>query len=288
MKLNEKKNEILSAISALNKLLVNNESKKADIDKALENIQSEIKAYNAERTRLTFVGLAQTDEPVKNAIIQLNFDIIKLKTNKDKDTDKVSYELVNAKKQIELLEFSKYLGKASFADENWKYKVEKFNQLITFKAVKDLNGDMNTIAKSFYISKLAESVDLGKTPTSNTQVLKQLQTVVDAIIHENKSENDDTNKFKVLSHDVAYIVKLMCKRADSGKIVMPKVSSMHTLVMDVLHRIVCDLDYKIEYSKKKEDETAQVEVENEIETAQEEPKAVDENAEEKTAKPKAK
>lgn len=253
MNLTERKNAIVANISALNAIIVKPETTKSEIDTQLNVIQEEIKNLNGDKMRATFTGLAQTADPVKNAIIQLNFDIVKLKANKEKDTDITTYELVDAKKQIELCEFAKYISSASFADESWKYKVEKFNQLITFKSVKDLNGKLNEIQKSFYISKLAESVEMGKTPTSNTQVLKNLQTVVDAIIYEEK-DGKETNMYKAKSHDAEYIIKLMCKRSESGKVVMPKVATMHTLVMDVLHRIVLDLDYKIEYAKRKDAE----------------------------------
>lgn len=271
MNLTERKLAIVENISALNALIGKPDAVKADVDKKLETIQEEIKNLNGDKMRETFTGLAKTSEPVKNAIIQLNFDIVKLKATKDKDTDLVTYSLEDAKKQIELLKFAEFVAKSEFAEENWRFKVEKFNQLITFKAVKDLNGKMEEIKKSFYISKLADAVEMGKTPTSNTQVLKNLQTVVDAIIYEEKDGKADVNMYKAKSHDAEYIIKLMCKRGDSGKVVMPKVATMHTLIMDVLHRIVLDLDYKIEYTKRKdvEDGTVNPEVETvEEQTAQ--------------------
>ncbi len=224
----------------------------SQVGKCKEAFDKAIKDYNEKAVILDYITLRSKSEPMKAAIDQLSIATIESKQNKDKETGTITYTLESATKQIDLVAFDEFCQreKLEIAHESlWKYKVERFCLLITYKVMKDLNCDTGKLEESYYISDIAKQIDLGKTPTSNSAILKQLQTIIDAIIYV---EESGKNIYKVTSHDVNYIVATMTRRSKSGTVVSPRPTTMHMLVMDVLHRIITNGDYQVEYMTKKQ------------------------------------
>ncbi|MEF9983725.1 MAG: hypothetical protein RR710_04200 [Oscillospiraceae bacterium] len=220
-------------------------TKKDAMDKA-------VKAYNDLAIVMDFATLRAKIEPMKSAIEQLSIAIIESKANKQKDSDIITYTLEPATKQIDLVAFDEFCQREKMDiahDKMWAHMVDKMCLLVTYKIMKDVGSDTKKLEDTYYITDIAKQIDLGKTPTSNTQILKQLQSIVDAIIYE--TENDH-NSYKVTTHDANYVVATMTKRGGSGKVVAPRPATMHTLIMDVLHRIITNSDYKVEYMTKKQ------------------------------------
>ena len=127
---------------------------------------------------------------------------------------------------------------------DWRYAIQKFNQLLCLRAAKELGVKSNPIKKSFYMNKIAKSIEMGETPTSNTAMLKQLQFIIDKMLY---TEGEHGNIYKASSKDVAYLNMLYTKK---GKTILSIATAKHgflnALVMDVLHKAVCKKDYSIE------------------------------------------
>ena len=241
-----------SAKTKLNEAIITD--KKSIIDSAKEKLNKAVKEYNAEVIRLEFITLKGKTHTMLEAIEQLNIATITEKEKEDKDTGIITYSIEPAIKQISLVELSKFCGNDIAIDNKWSYYIDKFCYLMTYRIASELGKPGSEVRRkleqTYYITDVAKQMDMGKTPTSNTQMLKQLQTIVDAIIY--KEDKNGNNIYKASSHDVAYILQTMSKRSKSGTVVTPRPLTMHTLIMDVLHKIVKGNSYKIDYKTKKQ------------------------------------
>ena len=225
----------------------------SQIEGAKKAMDTAVKEYNDTAVIMDYETLKSKSAPMLAAIEQLTIACIEAKRNEDKDTKIVTYSIEPVNKQISLPAFDEYCGREKLQiapDRLWIYSVEQFCLLITYRIMKELGGDTRKLMETYYISDIARQIDLGETPMSNSKILKQLQTIVDGIIYEAEGGK---NIYKVTSHDVCYIVQTMTRRGKvSGTVVAPKPATMHTLIMDVLHRIVTDAEYKVEYVTKKQ------------------------------------
>ena len=224
----------------------------SQIEKAKNALDTAVKEHNELAINMDFQTLRSKSAPMLAAIEQLNIATIEVKRNEDKETGIITYSLEPSSKQISLVAFDEFCQREKMEitpDKLWAHKVDRFCLLVTYKVMKDLGKDTKKLEDTYYISDVARQIDLGKTPTSNTQILKQLQSIVDSIIYE---ADCDDNVYKVTSHDAAYIVATMTRRGKSGTVVAPRPSTMHTLIMDVLHRIITNGDYMVEYVTKKQ------------------------------------
>lgn len=248
--LSEIRIEAEEAKKALNEAIISDVF--SEVSKAKENLDKLVKEYNALAIKMDFKTLCNKSDPAKEAIEQLNISTIGVKPNEDKDSGIITYTLEPTVKQIDLVAFDKFCkeGKIDITpDPLWMYKVEKFALLLTYRIMNELGLSTKKLEETYYINDIAKQIDMGKTPTSNNAMLKQLQAIVDAIIYEAEG---DKNIYKVTSHDIAYLVAVMSKRGKSGMVVTPRIETIHKLVMDILHRIVTNGDYKVEYKTKKD------------------------------------
>ena len=194
-----------------------------------------------------FRELSETDQPMYEAIKRYSYGVIKHKDNVDKETNIATREIVYKDKQIDLVKFEDYCTEKKIdtvPDKNWRYAIQKFNQLLCLRAAKELGVKTSPIKQSFYMNKVAKEIDMGATPTSNTAMLKQLQTIIDKMLY---AEGEHGNIYKATSKDVAYLNMLYTKK---GKTILSIATAKHgflnALVMDVLHKAVCKKDYSIE------------------------------------------
>lgn len=248
----------------LNELLLEAEAARKELNEAIlsdsfsqvgtakEKLDKAVSDYNAQAVVSDYATLRSRSNPMMEAIKQLEISIVSVKPNKDKDSGIITYGLEPATKQIDLVAFDEFCQRQKLniaPDKLWKYKVEHFALLVTYRVMREMGKDTKKLMETYYISEVAKQIDMGKTPTSNSQILKQLQTIIDAIIYE---DDGGKNTYKATSHDVAYLLNVMNKRGKSGHIVTPRAATMHTLVMDILHRIITDGDYMVEYVTKKQ------------------------------------
>ena len=232
----------------------------SQIEIAKTTMDTAVKEYNEMAVLLDYQTFKAKSVPILGVIEQLTISCIEAKRNEDKDTKIVTYSIEPTNKQISLPAFDEYCRHDKLEitpDKFWTYSVERFCLLVTYRIMKELGGDTKKLEDTYYISDIARQIDMGKTPTSNNQMLTQLQQIVDGIIYK---DNSGKNAYKVTSHDVNYIIQTMTRRGRvSGTVIAPRPATMHTLIMDVLHRIVCNKDYKVEYMTKKQKATEDAE-----------------------------
>ena len=229
---------------------------RADASTVIEELVSD---YNKVVKIENYRSFMEDDNPMVKAIMTLTIPLFKVRTltNDDgvvtgMDTHDSDGNLNITYKCIDLVDFDKYAEWTLGYEKGWQYKLEKFNQLMCLKVALELGltkANVDKIAKTFYLSKVAEKMEMGETPTSNTQALKDLQSVIDGIIYE---DNGGKNKYKATSHDIAYIDHLIAKRGKS-LLTVSVVNSRTTreLVTAVLHRILTNGKYSVDYRKRK-------------------------------------
>ena len=150
---------------------------------------------------------------------------------------------VEKEKQIDLEKLHKYCGKIG-SDENWSHVAQKLNMLLTAQKAVDLGLDPKKINDSYAMSEIARSFEMGKTPTSKTNILKTMQMVIDAMIGE---------AYKVTSHDVNYVMSVYSKKNRAAlTVTCANHKFFRNYMAEVCHRIVTGKKYEVDFKAKKE------------------------------------
>lgn len=242
-KLEETKKELEAKVTAYNSFMM--ESKLDDAIKADAEIQELKNQCVAYARDICFVECAEAEDPMMEAIRRLEFDTVAIKDVKSKDEKFAVREIQIRPRQIDLLKLHMFIkgeNKEGIGkDKNWNLIIEKFNLLMTCKVAKEIEADVTNINDSYAMSKLARDIDLGKNPCSNTNMLKTLTAVVQAMIGE---------EFKPVSHDVKFIERAYVRKSRKAlTVTCANHNQMRGLVMEVCHRIVTGKAYDVEYKK---------------------------------------
>lgn len=238
-------------ITAYNEQII----KKGDFA-AMNRIEGEIRdaeaAYAEQQMREVFDWCKHQPEPILAAVERYDYPILAHRLNRE---DGVVTEMVlveDRTKQIDLVKLCKALSIAHL----WEYKVERFGNLLCMRAAKELgmsDAEIKKIDRLYYCNALSKKEDMGTVPTSNNQIVKLLQQVIDAVLPLDAETGK--SKYRCNSHDVAYLLMAYTKRNGKKKLTIEvaKNSFVHRLVMDVMHRIVTGAVYDLKYQMKKEE-----------------------------------
>ena len=223
-------------------------------------VENELKAaeadYAEESQNEMFAICKASGAPVLEGAKRHSYPVLGHRAIKE-DGFTVGFELVEDKeKQIDLVKLCKFCDLPVL----WKYKVEKMGELLALRCARELGmttQEIKEISKTYRLDKLAKAEEMGATPTSNNQIVKLLQSVIDAILYED--DGNGKNRYKVNSHDVAYLLACYTKRGRKVLYVtVAKASFLHNLVVDVMHRVVCNKRYGLDYQKIKDAPSAEV------------------------------
>ena len=109
---------------------------------------------------------------------------------------------------------------------------------------RDLGLDPQKVNDSYAMSEIARQFEMGKNPTSKTNLLKTLQMVVNAMIGDG---------YKATSHDVNFLLSVYSKKNRKALTVScANHRNFRGYVMEVCHRIVTGKSYELEYKTKRE------------------------------------
>ena len=199
----------------------------------LKNIENDFRAV---REKEVFAACADIHE----ALVQHHFTTISHKKITE-DGLMTGVEKSERMVQIDLRKFCENRG----FDLGWFYEMQALNKRLTLKAATELGvsaKELKAIDDSYSMDKLAAEIDLGKTPTSDTQCVKHMQKVLDSL-----SEGEG----RVNSHDLTYV--WLCYAKKNNKTALRVICSKHTilqsLLMDVFHRVVTGASYGVDHKK---------------------------------------
>lgn len=245
------------------KLYADYEAKIAEVNKACSNgtnaevegklielkkIESE---YRSIREKEVFASCADVHE----ALVMHRFDTISHKKITEEGV-MTGIEKADRAVQIDLKKFCEFKS----LDMGWYYEMQALNKRLTLKAATELGlsaKEIKAIDDSYSMDKLAKEIELGKTPTSDTQVIKHMQKVLDEL-----SEGEG----RVNNYDLAYVWLCYAKKDNKNalKVVCSKHTILQSLLMDVFHRVVTNGSYGVVHKKvntvevsKSEKETAE-------------------------------
>lgn len=244
-----------------------------DYNKALEEGKLDAMAdaeHEVKERAKKYAGLAQTaffesvsdkedyNGTILRAVKELTYKTKWYRINKDEETI-TGMEMTEKSVMVDLRKLCRHNG----FEKAWIHTLEKFNLLLTLRAATELCGVdkdatdaqreefkrvLQTINDSFYMKEKAKEIELGKTPTSKTQLCRQLQAVIDKILFVATDKNSDKNLYAANSHDVAYLLMCYTKRGKSAlKVVCSKHSFVERLVTEILHRVITGGVYDVEY-----------------------------------------
>lgn len=189
-----------------------------------------------------FEELLASEDPMKAAILQLVYQTIRIKESADKDTKIITREVVDVDKDIDLLALYKKSKGGIGADKLWIHKLQKLNYLLAVsvgQAIGDpkwATENLKAISDSFVMSDIAREFSYGKKPTSNTQILKTLTTIVQAMIGE---------EFSPTSHDREFMREAYTRKDRKAKAVqLPNHRTFCLLLRDVCNNCLTKSGYE--------------------------------------------
>lgn len=137
----------------------------------------------------------------------------------------------------------------------WEYRSEKLAYLLTYRTIKKLGGTSDEIEefkKSYAIRDLAAREKMGETPTSTSQIVKCLQSIIDMLVFVPNEKGD--NAVKANGKDVEYLLSMFEKAGrGTGVVEVLKGSRVKDYIFTVCHMIVTGKAYEVKYAKKKGD-----------------------------------
>lgn len=207
-----------------------------------EKIEQAVNEYTSLAREECFARLIAQEDTMLAAVKELDFETIKAVDRKVGEEKIPVREIVNVDKFIDLFKLDKAAGGIGY-NKKWANMVEKLNFLLTVQKAVDLGINPKEINDSYAISSIAKDIDMGKTPTSKTNILKTLQSVVTAMIGED---------YKATSHDVAFLMSVYSKK---GRRALTVTCANHRYLCrylaEICHRVVLGKSYEIDYKKAK-------------------------------------
>lgn len=209
-------------------------AQKADVEAKIAELVNIEKEYLKIRESEVFAGLADAHQ----AIELHHFNTISHKKLTDNGIT-TGVEKAEKRVQIDLRRFCEVKG----IDLGWFYELQALNKRLTLRVAESIGvsaAEMKKIDDSYAMDKLAAEIQLGKTPTSNTQIVSHMQRVLDML---------SPNEGKVNNHDLGYVMSTYTKRDNKTllKVQCSKHKVLMSLLTDVFHRIATGGTYGVLY-----------------------------------------
>ena len=210
---------------------------------AEENLNKELKAYKKAAFDAVLYRLKGAENPVLEAVKELTYGVFRAKKVRDDNGNETGIELVPSDARIDLVRVCEYCEISTV----WRYKVEKLALLLALRAAKELNipaSEIKVMNFKFKMDEMAREQDMGGTPSSNNQIVKSIQMILDEVL---------PGLGKANSHDAAYMWMASTRAGREAKCIKVADSKMaHRLFADVANRIATNGRYSVDYRMIKE------------------------------------
>lgn len=206
-------------------------------------LTEKVNEYTATVRDMCFEDCKNTANPMLTAVTTLSYVTIGTK-DEQKGDDKVPVRsVVDKERPIDLFKLDKYCGGIG-ADKNWLHIAQKMNLLLTAQKATDLGLDPKAVHDSYAMSEIAREFDMGKNPTSKTNLLRTLQTVITAMLGEG---------YKATSHDVNFLLSVYSKKNRKAlTVTCANHRYFRNYMAEICHRIVTGKAYELDYKTKKD------------------------------------
>lgn len=214
----------------------------ADATKVDNEIEERLNEYTSIARELCFAECASAKDPMLAAVTMFSFVTIGVKDTQKKGDKVPVRSVVEKERQIDLAKLDKFCGGIGH-DKNWIHIAQKLNFLMTAQKCVDLGIDPKEVNDSYSMSEIARQFDMGKNPTSKTNLLKTLQTVITAMLG---------GEYKVTSHDVNYLLSIYAKKNRKAlAVTCTNHKYFRNFLAEICHRVVTEKTYEVFYKPKK-------------------------------------
>lgn len=214
--------------------------------KADEEITKAVNEYTSIAREECFEECKAAENPMLEAITRLTFATIGVKDSKKGDEKIPVRELIDKDRAIDLLKLHKAVDGGIGVEKDWAHKAEKLNFLLTAQKAVDLGvkpDRLKEIHDSYAMSEIARGLDMGKTPTSKTNILKTLQSVITAMLGD---------EVKATSHDVNYLMSVYSRKNRKAlTVVCANHKYFRGYLAEICNHIVTGNPYEVEYKRAK-------------------------------------
>ena len=187
-------------------------------------------------------NLSKSETPMYEAIIQLTYPTIRIVDKQGGKDETPKTVIEDSERYIDLIKLHNLVKGGIGVEKDWAYMIEKLNYLLTAQKAIDLGIDPKEVYSNFAMTDIAREIDMGKTPTSKTNILKTLQIVVTAMIGA---------EYKATSHDVNFLLSVFSKKNRRALTVScANHKSMRQYMMEICHKIILEKNYALDYHKK--------------------------------------
>lgn len=241
IKMNELRDKVEELVKEYNEAVMD-----GDVAKTIqlnEDTEKAVNEYTSIVRDMCFAECKATDDPMLTAVTMLTFKTIGIKDEKHEGEKFPTRVAIGKERTINLKALDTYCGGIG-ADKNWMHICQKMNFLLTAQKAVDLGIDPKSVNDSYAMSEIARGFDMGKNPTSKTNLLKTLQTVVSAMLGDG---------YKATSHDVNFLMSVYSKKNRKAlTVTCANHRNFQNYLAEVCHRIVTGKSYGIEYRRKKD------------------------------------
>lgn len=216
----------------------------AESQKLSNAIEEKVNEYTSIVRDDCFRQCKESADPMLTAVTLLSFVTIAVKDEKKGD-DKVPVRtIIERERQIDLFKLYKFCGEKGIgADPKWLYMAEHFNCLLTAQKAIDLGLDPKTVNDSYAMSNIAREINLGKNPTSKTNMLKTLQSIITAMLGDG---------YKATSHDVNFLLSVYSRKNRKAlTVTAANHKALRGYLAEICHRIVTGKTYALDYKQVK-------------------------------------
>jgi len=251
-KMQEYHDKAIVAASEYNKASV--EKRYDDCEGQKKNMDDAIGEYNALAKQKCYAECLAAEDPMIEAVTRLAYDGLKATEKEDEDGVKTcTIETKSINIDLKAIHDKNKANGGIGQDKQWPYMVERLNVLMTYRVYTEIGLDpVAKLGDTIEVSEITKSIDLGKTPTSNKQLLNQLRTIITAMIGEGPDlGKDESGKelgcaYKVISHDVNYLWSIYTKASNDrfSKVVCPNHNTFRRYIMNVCHHLVTGKPYE--------------------------------------------
>lgn len=216
-----------------------------DASKADEEISKAVNEYTSIAKKECFDECGAAENPMLEAITRLTFATIGTKDSKRDEAEIPVREIIDKNRAIDLRKLHKSVKGGIGMDKNWVHKAEKLNFLLTAQKATDLGvkpDRLKEIHDSYAMNEIAKQIDMGKTPTSKTNILKTLQSVISAMLGD---------EVKATSHDVNYLMSVYSRKNTRKALTVTCANHRYFVgyLAEICNHIVTGTSYDVDFKK---------------------------------------
>ena len=216
----------------------------------IPDMEEDVNDYTALAYKKTFDEVAAAENPMHAACLKLQYDSINIKDVKEKESSTIKKEVVDVKKNIDLLRLHKEINGGIGANKDWAYMLQKLNMMLTADAIakvastpQEAKEKLEKFDGSYAIADAAKNIDLGKNPVSQTNFKNTLKSIVQAMLGD---------EYHPKASDLEYLKLVYSK---GGKTVRSVSMLQHRNfcwhIANICNNVLTTLGYTVEYKVKK-------------------------------------